>query len=102
MNKKVIEYEELESLLNTDLIELFVSKDVPGKLNRSFKFIAFDKTYLIEWWKNLCYLYIDDVQIPFEQVKITGTWPNRYKNNLQFYYNGEVCAILPIEKYNDL
>ena len=57
-------------------------------------------TYNIEWWSNISYLLLpNDMVIPFSSVEVSGTWPNEYKNNLQFYHNGEICAILPIEHY---
>lgn len=68
--------------------------------SRTLKFIVENTTYRIEWWKNVSYLNTaNDLQIPFEYVEVSGTWPNGYKTNLQFYRDGEVVAILPLEEY---
>ena len=69
---------------------------------RKFEFIIklTGKKYKVEWWVNICYLTTEcGVYIPFHSVEISGTWPNHAKNNLQFQYNKDKCAIIPIEKY---
>ena len=73
-----------------------------GDFNR-IRFFTIKKSpvllYKIEWWKNICYLSACNLKIPFDSVKQSGTWPNRYKLNLQFSYNNKTCCILPIESY---
>ena len=68
--------------------------------DRTIKFSVRGKDYEIEWYKNISYLYIGEVKIPFYNVSVSGTWPNRFKNNLQFVYaGGETICIMPIEEY---
>lgn len=70
--------------------------------SRRIQFVINGIVYRIEWWKNISYLQTqEDLQIPFEYVEVSGTWPNGYKTNLQFYTKGEAVAILPIEKYKE-
>ena len=72
---------------------------------RSFEFTVklTGKTYKIEWWINICYLTTEcGTYIPFDSIEISGTWPNHFKNNLQLQYHGNKCAIIPLEKYEEL
>jgi len=95
-----MKFEELYNLLNNNKnIELLPSEDISGEFDRVLKFYALDKYYEIEWWINLCYLHIDGVQVLFHRCNIDGCWPNYYKNNLNFYYNNDKIAVLPIEEY---
>lgn len=59
------------------------------------------QNYKIEWWTNGCYLWCGELSVYFSEVEISGTWPNRFKNNLQFYYDGETVAVIPIEEYEN-
>ena len=34
-----------------------------------------------------------------DNFEFSGTWPNYFKNNLQFYYGKDVVCILPVEEY---
>jgi hypothetical protein len=53
----------------------------------------------IEWWVNQSYVDILGCKIPFKHIEISGTWPNRYKTNMQFYNGTESpCLIIPIER----
>ena len=57
-------------------------------------------SYKITWWVNICYLTTScGLYMPFDTVEISGTWPNHFKNNLQFTYKKDKCAILPVEMY---
>ena len=70
--------------------------------NRTFKFTVklTDKEYILDWWCNICYLTTEcGVYIPFDFIEIEGTWPNKYKNNIQLEYCGNQCAIIPVEEY---
>jgi hypothetical protein len=54
----------------------------------------------IEWWANQSYLYIDSIglQVAFNVVRRTNTWPNQSAMNLQFYdHHDNVVAVLSIE-----
>ena len=101
----MIDFDRLLGLLNTLGRTGSIGKreDVDGEFNRKIPF-SLDLTkarYHILWYANIAYLYAEgDMQIPFDDLKITGSWPNGYKTSLQFYYNGQVCCILPIEEYN--
>lgn len=69
---------------------------------RAFEFTVklTGKKYKITWWVNICYLTTEcGLYMPFNSVEISGTWPNHFKNNLQFTYHKDKCAIVPIEEY---
>lgn len=67
--------------------------------DRNIEFIVREKEYRIEWWVNQCYLYVGELQIPFVSVLVSGTWPNGFSKNLQFYDGmAGVVAILPVEE----
>lgn len=55
--------------------------------------------YEVEWYVNVSYLYVGELQIRFDDLFITGTWPNNFKNNIHFISCGEIVAILPITEY---
>jgi hypothetical protein len=67
--------------------------------SRTCQFFVRGEVYAIEWWANMSYLSVDELIIPFESVELSGSWPNHFKVNLQFEYNGQCCAILPVEEY---
>jgi len=68
-------------------------------LSRYFDFSVRGANYTIEWWSNISYLHCGELIIPFTRLSYLGTWPNSFKHNLQFYYHGDVCAILPVEEW---
>ena len=58
------------------------------------------KKYKIEWWVNICYLTTEcGLYMSFSSVEISGTWPNHFKNNLQFTYGKDKRAIITVEVY---
>ena len=71
------------------------------RVNRFSTSLNKDIVMRIEWWDNISYLIVEsnEMKIPFDNLEISGTWPNGYKNNIQFSYNGSVCCIIPLEKY---
>ena len=75
----------------------WVNEDEYG-FSRTYRFKVRNVTYEIEWWSNISYLHCGEMLIPFEEMQITGTWPHRFKNDIQFYNKGHVCCILPIEE----
>jgi len=76
--------------------ELDVKDDL--RFERNILFTVLGKNYEIEWWRNISYLFYDDLQIPFERVTRSNSWPNGAKMNLQFYSErGNVNCILKIE-----
>ena len=40
------------------------------------------------------------LDVIFDDVEYSGTWPNQFKSNLQFKARGVVVAVLGIEKYD--
>jgi|SRR5690606_1803407 len=68
--------------------------------SRTLMFTANKKTYTIRWSWNESELYFDkDSLLHFDTCKVSGTYPNNYKTNLQFYLNGRIVAVIPLEKY---
>lgn len=102
---KVIEKDVLKNVLafapNVTDVE-WINFDTNG-FSRTIQFKANEITYKIEWWSNISYLQTNSgLVVPFENVEVSGTWPNRYKTNLQFYNKGVTVAILPLEKYKEV
>jgi hypothetical protein len=65
-----------------------------------FTIIRCGTGYKISWWSNVAYLYVgDSFQLPFDDLEVSGTWPNNFKTNLQFEYNKNKCAIIGLEGY---
>jgi hypothetical protein len=95
-----IELERLEETLrsasNYRIIEdLHYDRE---KCLRTFGFSINGDFYKIEWWANISYLCFNDITVPFHSIEFSGTWPNKFKTNLQLKYHGETSFILGIEK----
>lgn len=96
--------EELDKVLSSyptiEIIPAPESAD-PTEFLRDRYFKVNGEEYRIEWWVNICYLYIgENVQICFKSIKVSDTWPNDAKMNLQFYdEKNNVCAILKIDNH---
>ena len=93
--------EKLEKILESnDCIKAigWINKDKYG-FSRTYQFEVRNVVYEIEWWCNISYLYCGELFVLFDEMRIDSTWPNHFKNNIQFYYQGKVCCILPIEEY---
>jgi len=104
MSTKIISIEDLDKvLMHPNIVQLRSGKfsEELFERQRSFQINQSGQVfnYVVEWYKNISYLYVGGVQVPFHTVVQSGTWPNRKKLNLQFYYHGEVAAILGIEDY---
>jgi len=70
--------------------------------SRWFSFSVNENSYKICWYHNLITLYLNsDCLLIFNYVIYSGTWPNEYKWNLQFYIEESKCPvfIIPIEKW---
>ena len=52
-----------------------------------------------EWWSNIAYANVSGVKIVFDEITVSGTWPNSYKTNINLKRNGSVCAVIPTEVY---
>lgn len=98
--------EQLETLLvNAPNVTGFawINESKHG-FSRECEFHVRGVRYEIRWFINTCYLKIAEAEICFDQLAVSGTWPNNFKTNLQFYrdrYGDEpsVVAIIPIEEY---
>lgn len=93
--------EKLEKVLESnDCIKAigWVKKDKYG-FSRTYQFEVRGVVYEIEWWKNISYLHCGEMIVLFDEMNISGTWPHHFKNDIRFYYKGDVCCILPIEEY---
>lgn len=77
----------------------WINKDKNG-FSRELSFKVNGKTYKIIWmWNESSLFFDDDSMFRFNKCIISGTWPNRYKTNLQFYLDKRPIAIIPIEEY---
>lgn len=66
--------------------------------SRTVSFNARGNTYKIIWFWNESILSInDEIQIRFNDIEISNTWPNNFKTNIHFSLNGNIVAVLPIE-----
>ena len=93
---------DLDKVLQHKNIKL-ESNPKPDEFFDRVRYFSIDvRFYKIVWYCNICYLYHNELQIPFNYVEQCGTWPNNAKTNLQFYTadNTAVC-ILPIEYWPD-
>jgi hypothetical protein len=91
--------EQLDKVLSHPAITVEPVAEEDG-FNRNRTFTALDQKYEIEWWANIQYLFIGNATIVFDSVRVQATWPNHFKNNLQFYdTSGEVVCVVPIERY---
>lgn len=98
---KPLTYATLHKLLLSG-VERGLLRDLKEFDVRQFEFTISltGKKYKITWWVNICYLTTEcGLYMPFHSIEISGTWPNHYKNNLQFTYHKDKCAIIPIEEY---
>lgn len=96
MEASMFDYKQFHQLEET--LQGYSTLDEYG-FYRKFVFTALGVTYSIEWWTNQSYLFINDVQVLFNSVKIDGCWPNRYKKSLVLKQNDQVVAIIPLEEY---
>lgn len=98
-----MQLETLEKTLRiSSAIENFNKYPCKGEtFERNLEFTIRDNKYKIEWYSNLCTLYINEFEMMFDHVYIESTWPRHYKNFLQFYNNkNEIVAVIPLEKYD--
>lgn len=67
---------------------------------RFLKFDINNKTYIIEWYRNICYLYIDDFVMNFYKITANGNYPNGYKLSINFKgCDEDTIAVIPLEEY---
>jgi len=72
-----------------------------GRFNRDIYFTVRNVEYHIEWWINICYLYLGDFFMRFDKAEINGFWPNHFKNNLNFSMDDKTIAVIPVEEYEN-
>ena len=97
MNKERVE----EILQSSEFIKFngWIKKDKDSGFSRTCSFSVRGVDYEIEWYCNYSELRCGEMLVLFDNFHITGTWPNHFKNNLQFYFRGKVCAVIPVEEY---
>lgn len=80
--------------------ETFGELDGEANLVRNIDFNIAHKHFNILWFKKLMRLSSQcGMSIMFDNVEYSGTWPNNFKKNLQFYRNGDTIAVIGIERY---
>jgi len=104
-----MEQEYITQLLqqNKYIEDVKIPNSIAPDFDREHEFSVRGVRYKIEWWTNICYLYIDEVIIPFGFMELSGTWPNRFKTNIQFMDRAprgvfdlpEKVCIIPLEEW---
>lgn len=64
--------------------------------------VPYDKTqYSIVWFTNMMTLSMQgpSLDVMFETIEHSGTWPNRHKRNLQMYQGSDCVAVIGLEEY---
>lgn len=95
-----MEYEVVEKMLLSHQ-NILGYKCERGEFKRRFEFSINDIPYTIEWFYNVSNLYLPGgCQLLFDTFKISSSWPNDAKLNLQFYNDrGETVFLIPLD-YN--
>ena len=100
---KAISLERIDEILADKRLTRF-EEDECGESHRVFspEVSDFYILYGIKWWQNICYLYVGDgtfdgagLQLPFDDMAVKSTWPNKAKTNLHLLRDGEVVCIIP-------
>lgn len=92
--------EKLESIADHPAIDNFkwVRPD-ETKFTRTCEFYIRGVRYEVQWFVNYSNLYVGEMQILFDDIRIDGCWPNKFKENLGLLMNGQVAAIIPLIEY---
>lgn len=71
-----------------------------SEFTRVLKFIFNGMEYKILWYFNLMHLYmpLSNIEVIFDSIENSHTWPNRHFVNLQMYRNNDVVCVIPIEE----
>ena len=77
-------------------------EDEEGHFNRRIDIETEDgRKFHIEWWTNVAYLHYFGMIIPFTDIYLSSTWPNRSLLNIQgSYKTKETAFIIPIREYS--
>lgn len=67
--------------------------------NRIIHFKIRGVSYSIVWFENLLTLNIGEVEVKFTSVEFSGTFPNKFKMNLQFKHGKDCVCIIPVKEY---
>lgn len=68
--------------------------------NRELVFVLLGNEYQIEWFSNLMTLTAPcGLEVKFDSVEYSSTWPNGFKMSLQFRYGKECVAVIGVERY---
>jgi hypothetical protein len=52
----------------------------------------------LEWYINICYVYMGDTQLQFRYCSIDGCWPNRCGRNLNLSWDNEnTSAVIALQ-----
>lgn len=100
-NAKELKYELYNTIKNApNVTEVeWINLDKHG-FSRTLSFTIRDRKYKIVWMWNYSELFFEDnSMVLFDKCFVSGTWPNQYKTNLQFYLDKRPIAIIPIEEY---
>ena len=95
---EVITLEQIDKILEYPTIKN-IAKVGDEYFKRWRHFTVGEHQYRIEWWKNVSYIHCPgNVIVPFHRMRVTNTWPNHSKMNLQFEYgNTDTCCIIKID-----
>lgn len=96
-----MEKETVEKILKSSKYIKFNGWIEPDKsgFSRTCSFEVRGVEYKILWYCNYSSLHCGEMLLMFDNFHIDNTWPHHFKNNLQFYRKGDVCAVIPIEEY---
>lgn len=88
----MISYENLEKVLSRVNAKKIYDETY---FTRSWEIICFESKITIIWFANIGTIKINDIEIKFDDLEISGTWPNKFNMNLQFSLRGNPSCIIP-------
>ena len=92
--------EQLESALDHENVEGFAWVNADEySFSRECEFYVRGVRYEILWYVNMSYLYVGELFLSFDNVFVSGNWPNNFAENIHFILNDEVVAVLPLTEY---
>lgn len=94
-----MEFDRINEVLSSHKNIKYLKEEQPNDhFNREVDFIVRGQAYKIQWWPNISYLFFNfDNNLLFNNFKVSNTWPNNAKFNLQFYNDDDIVLIIPIE-----
>ena len=92
--------EKLGSLSPNIKVEGWVNKDDFG-FSRDFAFEVRGQRYVLNIWANYSNLMCGELTVLFDRIEFNGCWPDRFKNDLRFYFKGNIVAILPVDEWEN-